>query len=110
MLRLDSNDWLGDLYIRQLSLAARGLYVDLLAVMDQASGVLSFSQELVLARLGVQEHEYLACLAELEKFGMLPRDASGVLYSPELRRRETNRANGRKGGNPVLKAADNQQA
>ena len=108
MLRLDSNDWLGNLYIRQLSLAARGLYVDLLAVMDQASGVLSFPQELVIARIGVSEREYIACLVELEKFGMLRRDQSGVLYSPELRRRETNRANGRRGGNPLLKAADNQ--
>ena len=106
MLR-DSNDWLGNLKIRQLSLAARGLYADLLAVMDQAGGVLGFPRELVMARIGVSEQEYVACLAELEKFGMFPRDASGLLYSPELRRRAANRANGRKGGNPLLKAADN---
>jgi hypothetical protein len=79
------------------------LYVDLLAVMDQAGGVLSFPKELVLGRLGVVESEYSAALAELESFGILHRGEAGVLYSPELRRRETNRANGRKGGNPSLK-------
>jgi hypothetical protein len=110
MLRLDSHDWLGNLTVRQLSLASRGLYLDLLAVMDQAAGVLSFPKELVMARIGVQEQDYDACLAELEAFGMFARDESGVLYSPELRRREINRANGRKGGNPSLKSLDNRQA
>lgn len=103
MLRLDSRTWVGDLGIRQLTLAARGLYVDLLALMDQGGGALNFPQALAMARIGVSEREYVFHLAELERFGMFLRDESGVLYSPQLRRREINRANGRKGGNPSLK-------
>jgi len=101
---IDSHRWIGDLAIRRLSLAARGLFVDLSALADQGnpSGFLTIPQARILTLLEITKEEYAARLEELEAAGVFLRDLSGTLFSPELRRRENNRANGRRGGNPNI--------
>ncbi|SPE39100.1 conserved hypothetical protein [Candidatus Sulfopaludibacter sp. SbA3] len=101
---IDSRHWIGDLAIRQLSLASRGLCVDLTALAEQGNpaGFLTLPRALILSLVGITEQDYAAGLAELEAAGVFRRDESGAVFSPGLVKRETNRANGRRGGNPKL--------
>ena len=117
-LKFYPSDWRADPALRMCSLAARGLWIEMLCLMHEARpfGFLLVNGRPVtaaqLANLvggGVAEVE--GFLAELEEAGVFSRDADGALYSRRMRRDEeraaANRVNGRAGGNPLLKAGVN---
>ncbi len=99
--------------LRRCSLAARGLWLDILCLAAQAEPVgflvqdgkpLDVSQ---LARnAGAAEDDVAALLAELEREGVFSRDRRGRIYSRRLVREAKLRASGQKtgkrGGNPSL--------
>ncbi len=117
-LKFFPTDWRADPALRMCSLAARGLWIEMLCLMHEARphGSLLVNGKPVtapqLANLvggGVAEVE--GFLAELEEAGVFSRDADGALYSRRMRRDEeraaANRVNGRAGGNPSLKPGVN---
>ena len=117
-LKFFPTDWRADPALRMCSLAARGLWIEMLCLMHEArphGSLLVNGKPVTAAQLanlvgaGVAEVE--GFLAELEEAGVFSRDADGALYSRRMRRDEeraaVNRVNGRAGGNPSLKASDN---
>ena len=117
-LKFFPSDWRADPALRMCSLAARGLWIEMLCLMHEArphGSLLVNGKPVTAAQLanlvgaGVAEVE--GFLAELEEAGVFSRDADGALYSRRMRRDEeraaANRVNGRAGGNPSLKAGVN---
>ena len=117
-LKFFPSDWRADPALRMCSLAARGLWIEMLCLMHEArphGSLLVNGKPVTAAQLanlvgaGVAEVE--GFLAELEEAGVFSRDADGALYSRRMRRDEeraaVNRVNGRAGGNPSLKAPVN---
>jgi hypothetical protein len=101
-------EWIWDLELRQCSIAARGLWADLLCLMHEGVpyGRLSAPVNLVLRVTGLTEAEYSPLLADLETHGVFSRDEDGTIYSRRMvrdeHRRITNKTNGEGGGNPAL--------
>jgi hypothetical protein len=88
-------DWLHDAAVRSVSLAARGLWIDMICIMHQANPyghlVLNGKDILptILARiLGVEQKDIMEGLQELELSGVFRRDDAGVIYSPRMVRDE----------------------
>lgn len=118
------SDWRNDAALQSCSIAARGLWHELLCVMHECTpyGYLAINgvgmDETQAARLvGVSPAEFRKLLAELERFGVFSR-TDGVIYSRRMVKdehlRETRAAAGRLGGNPNLvnqtpKQTDNQE-
>lgn len=113
-LKFYPSDWQADHLLGTCSLAARGLWVEMLCVMHAAeppaslarnSVALTVPQIAVLARCSVKEAQ--RCLDELEAAGVFSRDVDGTIFSRRMRRdidkAERDRANGKNGGNPDLK-------
>ena len=109
-----AGDWLRDPALRACSLAARGLWIDLLAYMHQAEpyGHLHINHQpvtpAIVARLvGESEKRVTPLMAELEAAGVFSRRADGVIYSRRMVRdneiRRKRAEGGRLGGNPALK-------
>lgn len=107
-------DWRADEKLRVCSLAARGLWVEMLALMHRSEryGQLlvngnapTLEQLSVLA--GASPSEVSALLAELDGAGVFSRTGSGVLYSRRMTRdakkAKIARENGKSGGNPSLR-------
>lgn len=113
-------DWRSDPALRMCSFAARGLWVDLLSLMHEAdpyghlivSGRIPTSKQLA-GLLGGTAREIDKLLHELEQAGVFSRDEAGSIFSRRMLRDraklEKDRLNGSGGGNPHLKAEDNQQ-
>lgn len=111
-------DWRADPAVRMCGLAARGLWADMLGLMHEAepyghlivAGRAPTNQQLA-ALVGVELRAVTAALAELEAAGVFSRTAEGVIFSRRMVRdkakAEADRANGGRGGNPRLRAADN---
>jgi hypothetical protein len=108
------NDWLEDLELRLCSMAAQGLWINLMCVMDKGVpyGHLTFPEDLILSRINISREQYRELLAELETVretgkSVAYRTEAGVLFSKRMVREEqkrvTNTANGIAGGNPALK-------
>jgi hypothetical protein len=106
-------DWRADPALRMCSLAARGLWMEMLCIMHEAEprGNLLVNGRAVEARqlaslAGVGEAEASALLAELGAAGVFSRRRTGVVYSRRMERDEQkarkNKENGRMGGNPTL--------
>lgn len=104
-------DWMSDPNVRACSLAARGLWMDLLCVAGAnrerehgfvlVAGRVPSSTE--VARLvGSSVGEVDSLLAELETNGVFSRDRRRAIYCRRMVRAEKNRGNGRLGGNPNL--------
>ena len=109
------SDWRSDPAVQMCSYAARGLWIEMLCIMSEASGFLRVNDIAVttaqLARLtGGHESEVKGLLAELEAVNVFSRDSEGVIYSRRIikdaERLKINRANGKRGGNPKLLADD----
>lgn len=111
-------DWQADPALRSCSLSARGLWVELLAVMQKSErvGYLLVNgkapTERALAVLcGATPREVSKGLLELEDAGVFSRDDAGVIFSRRMVRDEEraarDKANGGKGGNPRLKPGVN---
>ncbi len=117
-LKFFPTDWRADPALRMCSLAARGLWIEMLCLMHEArphGSLLVSGRPVTAAQLanlvGGSIAEVEGFLAELEDAGVFSRDADGALYSRRMRRDEeraaVNRVNGRAGGNPSLKAGVN---
>jgi hypothetical protein len=111
-------DWLSDPGLRASSLAARGLWMDLLcyagANKGKDHGFVSLNgrklTEVEIARMTncSTEVEVFTLLQELELNGVFSRDRRGIIYCRRMVRAEKSRSNGRLGGNPnLLKAKGN---
>jgi hypothetical protein len=114
-------DWISDMDLRRCSLAARGLWMEMICLMTQGrdfgrlvdgAGVKPTVKQLAEdARITEQECETL--LAELRSRSVFSEDADGVIYSRRMVRefevRQRNAANGAKGGNPSLIKSSNSE-
>jgi hypothetical protein len=112
------SDWQSDPVLRCCSIAARGLWVEMMCLMHKAepygsllvNGARIDKRKLAIL-VGIPEKECTALLMELEGNGVFSRDDDGILYSRRMRRdfakAETDKANGRRGGNPSVKGGVN---
>ena len=106
-------DWRADEKLRMCSLAARGLWIEMLAIMHRSerygqlliSGRVPTDAQLAV-QVGAPTDQVTELLAELETADVFSRAASGAIYSRRMTRdqkkAETARKNGKKGGNPKL--------
>ena len=113
-------DWRSDPGLRMSGLAARGLWMDMLALMDEGEpyGHLAISgrpigaRDLAVMIGGATEREVASLLAKLEANGVFSRTSDGVILSRRMvrdnARREQGQENGRLGGNPNLVSAEQQ--
>ena len=106
-------DWRADPALKICSLAARGLWVEMLSIMHEAEprGHLVIkgrpvTPPMLAALVGVSADEIVPLIGELEDAGVFDRRKSGVIVSRRMEKDENlsrkNRANGEKGGNPNL--------
>lgn len=112
-LQFYTGDWLKDPGVRACSYAAKGLWMDMLCIMSEASprGYLQVNgaplPPATLARMsGGAVGDVILHLAELDSAGVYSRDRNGVIYSRRIVRDEKARTQakrfGRLGGNPLL--------
>ena len=103
-------DWQSDPKLRTCSLAARGLWIEMLCIMHEAEGDLAVNGKALAARqiallCGAEVGEVGALIAELKAADVVS-ERRGLLYSRRMRRDCTkaakNRTNGKLGGNPRL--------
>lgn len=106
-------DWRSDPRLRMCGMAARGLWIEIIALMHEASpyGHLLVSgqsptdaQLAVLA--GAPSEQISDLIGELESAGVFSRTNAGVIYSRKMTRMAKKaavaRKNGKNGGNPSL--------
>lgn len=97
------SDWLSDPGLRRSSLAARGLWMDLLCIAAQHDpiGYLAVRGEALsisdIARMtGIVETDASTLVGELERNGVFSRDRKGTIYSRRMIRDAKRSAEGRK--------------
>lgn len=111
-------DWRSDPALRMCSMAARGLWMEMLCVMHEAEpyGHLLVKGRPVadvdLARMaGITLKECRKSLATLELHGVYSVSENGTIYSRRMvedhAKALRDKENGKAGGNPVLKQGDN---
>jgi hypothetical protein len=119
-LKFYPSDWRADPALRVCSLASRGLWMEMLCLMHEAAprGSLLVNGQPVtdkqLAALcGVSGRDVTRCIEQLETAGVFSREDNQTIYSRRMRRdeerAERDKANGKGGGNPRLKAGVNPQ-
>jgi len=107
------SDWRNDPALKMCSMAARGLWIELICLMHQATpyGHLLVNGQAptdaqIAVLVGAPSDQIAALLGELESAGIFSRTRNGIIYSRKLTRMSkkaaTARNNGRKGGNPSL--------
>jgi len=102
-------DWQDD--VKPLSLAARGLLIELIIHLKKSNGEMIVDLILISRLSGGLTEQLTECLTEYRKFEIFDfkktSDGQEILISrkikKELKRSETNSRNGKNGGNPVLK-------
>lgn len=113
-LKFYPSDWRADPALRMCSLAARGLWMEMLCLMHEAvpRGSLLVNGQPVnerqLASLcGVSIRDVTGCLQQLEDAGVFSREDNRTIYSRRMRRdeekAERDKANGKGGGHPDIK-------
>ena len=109
-------DWQSDDGLRGCSMAARGLWIEMLCIMHKADGFLVVSDKPVppkqlATRVGITAKECEALLYEMAEAGVYSVDERGAIYSRKMRRMVEKAArdkeNGKGGGNPNLPSRDN---
>lgn len=106
-------DWMSDARLRRCSIAARGLWIDMLCIAAELDpiGYLAMDGEALsisdFARAsGITETDASTLIAELERNGVFSRDRKGVIYSRRMvrdaKRSAEAKKNGKLGGNPNL--------
>jgi len=110
-------DWRADPKLRMCSLAARGLWVEIIGYCHEAepyghlviAGCAPSLQELANL-VGVRESAVRAALDELEAKQVCSRDSDGRIYSRRMLRdkakAEADKLNGKRGGNPKLRTEE----
>jgi hypothetical protein len=108
------SDWRAEPRLRICSLAARGLWIELLGFMHEAEpygylviGGAGPSEKEVAILVGASVSEVKRCLSELKNAGVFSTNSDGLIYSRRMVRdrekAERDRINGAAGGNPQLK-------
>lgn len=102
-LKFYPRDWRGDQTLRVVSLAARGLWMEMLCVMHEASpyghlvlGGNAVSNDILARLAGLGTDECGALVAELESAGVLSRTRKGVIYSRRMVKDHSRSEKGRK--------------
>ncbi len=106
-------DWQADEGLRQCGLTARGLWIEMIAVMHKApryGHLLIAGHQPTAAQLAGQVGADLkavkAALVELEQWGVFSRAEDGAIYCRRMvedeRKDRANIENGKTGGNPLL--------
>ena len=117
-LKFYPSDWRADPALRMCSVAARGLWMEMLCLMHEASprGSLlvngrAIGDKQIAALAGMPAKDAAPLIAELEDAGVFSRECDGTIYSRRMRRDDEKAArdktNGRKGGNPKVKGGVN---
>lgn len=90
-LKFYPSEWRGDPRLRMCSIAARGLWMEMLCVMHEADprGFLvvngaPLNERQVANLAGVSIDEATGLLEELEAAGVFSRDDNGVIYNPDM--------------------------
>ncbi len=107
-------DWRADEKLRLCSLAARGLWMEMLAIMHRSEryGQLLISghaptEAQLAVQVGASTPEVSELCGQLEAAGVFSRTGSGVIYSRRMTRDykkvKIARQNGKTGGNPSLR-------
>lgn len=116
-LKFYPNDWRSDPALRSCSVAARGLWMEMICVMHEATsrgdltiGNLPVSPRQLASISGVPLKEANRLLDELEAAGVFSRNGE-IIYSRRMKREEEkaerDKANGALGGNPQVKGGVN---
>lgn len=107
------SDWRGDPKLRICSIGARGLWIEMLCIMNEATpighllvnGIYPTDKQLSVL-VGVPVDELPGLLSELDNAGVFSRNGKGVIYSRRVVRDEKKSIHARKvgktGGNPSL--------
>jgi hypothetical protein len=106
-------DWRGDPKLRICSLGARGLWIEMCAVMHESDpyGHLTINDKQITdaqlsAVVGGDVGTVSTLLNELEDAGVFSRNRKGIIYSRRMvndnKKAKTARKNGKSGGNPSL--------
>ena len=106
-------DWLGNLKLKQCSLAARGLWMDLICIMirSEKRGFLLINNHIPSIKtlsilLGIDTKAIRKNLQELTEKGVIKKTNDGIYYSSRIIRdveaQRVSREYGKKGGNPTL--------
>jgi hypothetical protein len=112
------SDWRGDPRLRMCSLAARGLWIDLMSYAHEGDpyGHVTIDGKVpdlagIAALVARPLKEVKAAIAELEERNVFSRADNGAVYSRRMVRdkakAERDKQNGKAGGNPNLKPPDN---
>lgn len=112
-LKFFPTDWRADPALRMCSPAARGVWIDLICLMHEATpyGHLLVNGHCptdaqIAVLLGTTPEQLSEYIGELEQAGVFSRTKDSVIYSRKMTRlakkAATARKNGRKGGNPSL--------
>lgn len=118
-LKFFPTDWRSDPKLRMCSLAARGLWIEMISIMHEAtpyghllvSGLAPTDTQLAVL-VGASPDQIPALRGELDSAGVFSRTGKGVIYSRRMTRVAKKsaiaRKNGKNGGNPTLrKQTDN---
>lgn len=118
------SDWRADPALRSCTIAARGLWVEMLCIMHEAEPYGSLlingariDKKRMAVLAGIRETDCTVLMLELEGFGVFSRDDDGTIYSRRMRRDAEKAEEGRKQVNkrwgdrspnrsPIKKTAD----
>lgn len=96
-------DWRGDQALRVVSLAARGLWMEMLCIMHEASprghliiGASAVTDDVLARAIGARTEEVQALLVELLHAGVFDRSRNGVILSRRMIADEKRSTEGRK--------------
>ncbi|MGQ2942910.1 MAG: GIY-YIG nuclease family protein [Blastomonas fulva] len=108
------SDWASDEKLRMCSLAARGLWIEMIALMHRSDqyghllvGTIAPTDAQLAVLVGASPDQIPGLIGELESVGVFSRTRKGVIYSRRMsrdqRKSDDARTAGSKGGNPKLK-------
>ena len=115
-LKFYPRDWRGDQALRACSVTARGLWIEMLCVMHEASpyghlilGGRAVSNDILARVAGLGAEECSGLIAELESAGVLSRTRKGVIYSRRMVKDNFRAEKGRKAVNKRWKEKPEKQ-
>lgn len=106
-------NWRSEPKLKMCSLSARGLWIELLCIMHEATpyghlkiGTVTPTNEQLSRAVGVSLSDVESGLSELSEAGVFSITKGGVIYSRKMvrdeKRKRINEENGKLGGNPSL--------
>jgi len=107
-MKFFTRDWMSDVNLRLCSIAARGLWIDMLCIMHQSEprGMLCVSEDELAVLIHSDKAQVERLVKELESRGVFSRDTDGTIFSRRMVADEGKSIEaaerGRKGGNPAL--------